>query len=106
MDTQYNVPSLEACAEICFEEASYCSGYTWHGDNGKENEFYSFVCTTFQNPGVMVTCTNCHSVDLTDKLVAGECEPTYATGREANVSTLEACHKSCRDSDNGCSYWT
>ena len=44
METQYNVPSLEACAEICFEEASYCSGYTWHGDNGKENEFYSALC--------------------------------------------------------------
>ena len=34
MDTKYNVASLEACAAICLEETSYCSGYTWHGEQG------------------------------------------------------------------------
>ena len=32
--TVYNVASLEACAAICLQETSYCSGYTWHGEQG------------------------------------------------------------------------
>ena len=105
METRYNVPSLAACADICLAESSYCSSYTWHGPQ-EDNEFFSYVCTTFMYTGARVACSNCHSVDLKAELMVGECEPAYALGEPVNVTSAEACYQSCQDASDGCNYWT